>query len=127
MSGAAHNGEDDIAFFAADIGFTYVLPLTTTLSVMPSADGALVAGRYLVQVVGLTTGAIAWLHFDHYQKDVPPDPSPLTGQGPQRVPLSAAAIIAIETHVKKGYSDRLCGLVTSGTATLYATLVSRDA
>lgn len=126
MSGSAHNGEDDIAFFAADIGHTYVLPLTTGLTTLPAALGALVPGRYLIQVGGLSAGAVAWLHFDKYQDDPPNIPTPI-GAGPQRIPILLSAVIAIETHAVKGYSDRLSGILTTGTATLYATRVSRDA
>ena len=126
MSGAAHNGDDDIAFYAADVGYTYVLPLTTGLSTLPAVDGALVPGRYLVQVGGLTTGAIAWVHFDAYQDDPPAISNP-TGAGRQRVPLMATGLIAIETHAVAKYSNRISGIVTSGTATLYVTRVSRDA
>ena len=126
MSGAAHNGDDDIAFFAADVGYTYVLPLTTDLTTLPAALGALVPGRYLVQVGGLNTGAIAWIHFDAYQDDPPAINTP-TGAGKQRVPLMPTGLIAIETHAVKKYSDRISGIVTTGTATFYVTRVSRDA
>jgi len=126
VSGSAHNGEDDIAFFAADIGHTYVLSLSTGLTTLPAALGALVPGRYLIQVGGLSAGAIAWVHFDKFQDTPPNIPSPI-GEGPQRIPLLQTAVIAIETHALKGYSDRLSAIVTSGAATLYATRISRDA
>lgn len=126
MSGSAHNGEDDIAFFAADVGYTYVMALSTALTTLPAALGALVPGRYLIQIGGLSAGAVAWVHFDKFQDDPPNIVTP-TGAGPQRVPIMSSSVVAIETHAVKGYSDRLSAILTSGSAVLYATRVSRDA
>jgi len=120
MSASAHNGADDIAFYEADIGYTYELSVTDAGAQLDEALGALPSGRYLIQAQGLEEGDVCWVHFGPYRKPIPLS----VGSGPKRIPLTSA-IFAFETHIRKGNSDTLGAITTSGaSAILWITLVS---
>lgn len=122
--GAAHNGEDDIAFFAADIGYTRLLDLTTTIAFPPDAEGPLPPFRYLVQVLDMSAGATCWVHFTKFEKTDQPVVATPGAAGDQRIPLKALA--AFEVNVRKGYNDRIGALVSTGTGKIAITAVSRS-
>jgi hypothetical protein len=123
--GVAHNGDDDIAFFAADLGETRELSATTTGAQTTDTDGALEPGRYLIQIVDATAGAIVWIIRGRFERGAPLSLS--AGPGPARIPLSTQALVAIETHVREGDSDRIGAITNTGVATVYLTRVSTGA
>ena len=126
MSGAAHRGDDDLAFYAADIGETRLVSADALSNQQTTdADGALVPGRWLVQVFPTDSAAKVWVGFGKFVAAVVLS-SPV-GPGKQRIPCSGKTIIAFETNVLKGYSDRAVARTTVGTAEVYLTLISRRA
>lgn len=126
MSTAAARGDDAIAFYAADLGETRALAATTSGDQTTDVDGALVPGRYLIQIVNVSdSAAIVWIHAGAFEKG-----KPITlaaGPGRRRAPLSTQSVVAIETNVLKGDSDRIGAITTVGTATVYVTRISRGA
>jgi hypothetical protein len=126
VSTAAARGDDAIAFYAADIGETRELAVTAAGIQSPDAEGALTKGRWLIQAYDFSTpNVVVWISSGPFVKG-----SPLTlttGPGARRVPLSPRTLVAIETNVVKGASDRIGAITTAGTVTLWLTRISRGA
>jgi hypothetical protein len=129
MSAGAHRGDHDIAFYEAAIEDTFTLTATTSgLTEAPSdADGPLPPGRYLIQVRGISSTQVVWIHVGKFVKGAPLAPSNPIGPGTRRFPLTSA-IVAIETHCLKGYSDRISAQVSTGASVpVYISRVSTTA
>lgn len=125
MSSAAHRGDHDIAFYEAAIEETHRLDVTATYSQLPDVDGPLRPGRYLIQLFNPSNDtAVCWVHVGKFEKAV--SLAGTAGPGVRRVPLSKQAIIAIETHVLVGHSDRIGAIMSAGTGTLFVTRVSSE-
>lgn len=126
MSGSAHRGDDDIAFFAAAIEETRLIAASPASASFPDADGALVPGRYLIQILGASASSVVvWIQMGKFEKGVPLTAS--VGPGLKRVPLSPSGIIAIEVNVVKEDNDRIAVVTAGGTASVYITRISRGA
>ncbi len=127
MSGAAHRGDDDIAFYAADIGITFHLSATSGSPVQTTdAEGPLPEGRYIIQALNISTdSALVWIGFGAFEQST--TLALTAGVGTRRIPLSAGGLIAVETNILKGYSDRVAAITSAGAADVYLTLVSRTA
>lgn len=123
MSGAAHRGDDDIAFYAADIGETRALSAAAgSPTQFSGSSGPLAPGRYLIQAVNLSVpSAEVWIGFGKFGEAV--DLAAVPGR--RRIPLvPGGGLLAVETHVRKGDSDQIAAITSAGTATVYVTLVS---
>lgn len=117
----AHSAEDDIAAFAAVVGFTRKIQATTAGVQDSDANGPLSPGRYLIQAI-FNGNAIIWISFGKFEKGVTID---MPNDVPA-FPLSNSVLIAIEFHVRKGVDDRIGARTSTGTADVYITKVSRD-
>lgn len=115
----AGRADDELDFFNADMGPTTLVNLSTTAAQTTDADGALPPGRYLLQVIGLATNAVAFV------KQVPFKKTETVAliAAPPAFPF--AATTAIEVNVRKDFSDRIVGRCDTGTAKLYITQLSR--
>ena len=126
MSTAAARGDDAIAFYAADIGDTLELAASTVLAQTSDLQGPLKPGRYLIQAINWSdTTVVVWVTVGAWEKG-----SSLTltaTAGRRRVPLSSGGVVAFETNILKGDSDRLAVITNTGSATVYVTRVSRGA
>lgn len=117
-----HRGDDDIAFFAANLGHTYELSFDANGANLSDAQGALVPGRYLIQL-RMNGNGYAWVSVGKWVAAAPiPTPA-----APPAFPMSNAGIVAVEFHVRQGVNDRLAARTESGSAKLYATRVSYGA
>lgn len=119
-----HRSDDDIAFFAADLGPTRKLACSVASASPPASEGPMTPGRYLIQIHNLSGNMrqIVWLTMGKFDKA-----APLVALAvPPAFPLNLAAIAAIEVHVRKDVNDQLAAIAGAGTADLYFTLVSRD-
>ncbi len=126
MSGSAHRGDHDIAFYEAAIENTFSLSVTTgALAESPTdAEGPLPPGRYLIQAVGLNSNQVCWIHVGKFVKGTPLAPDAPTGPGTKRFPLTTT-IVAIETHCIQGHSDRIAAQLNAGLGvTVYISRVS---
>lgn len=123
MSAGAHNGADDIAFYEADLGLTVELPVNASGAQTSDEGGPLPAGRYLIQAFNLTDGGVCWVHTGKYKRG---SGLPLVAAaGRNRIPLTGKTLIAVETHVREGSSDRVGAITSAGaTCTLWITQVS---
>jgi len=122
MSDGAHNGHDDIGFYEADIGYTWELSVTDGGVSLDDDQGPLPPGRYLIHAFNLSpdTG-VCWVHAGAAKTVL----SLAASAGRKRFPLNTKAIIALETHVRAGDSDKIGAITTSGaTCTLFISLVS---
>lgn len=118
---------DYIAYFSADIGFTYVMAIAAAPALVQNTDaeGPLAPGRYLAAIRDVSdAGALVWLHVGPFVKSAILAPAAATGQGPARMPLNDNGFV--EFTVVKGHNDRVAATVATGTATLHLTRVSRD-
>jgi len=121
----SHEGKDDIAFFHAAIERTYELSATVGGAQLSDAEGALPEGRYLIQVVNQTPpAALCWIHVGAFEVGV--SLSLVAGAGGDRIPLGSS-VVAIETNVVRGDSDRIGAIMSAGTATVFITRISRTA
>jgi hypothetical protein len=126
MGAGAHRGDYDIAFYEARIGET--LEASTVAAATPvflnsDADGPLQPARWLIQVTAVSGAGVAvWVGLSAFDKG--DSPSSVAGAGPQRIPLSRAALVFIETHVLAGVDDRVTLETIGGSATITATRVS---
>ena len=126
MSGAAHRGDHDIAYYEARIGHTFALTTAgaaTPAFVNEDADGPIPAARYLIQLASVSVPAVvAWIGFSAFEAG--DTAGSVAGAGPARIPLSQSTIIAIETHVLEAADDRITVETIGGTGTVYVTRVS---
>ena len=122
MSSSQHRGDDDIAFFQADIGETRLLAaISGSATQLPTAGGALPPGRYLIQATDISdAGALVWVGVGAFGTTI----SLTAAAGHRRIPLSSGAILAIETNVRKGDSDQIAVRTSAGTANVFISLVS---
>jgi hypothetical protein len=131
MSGSAHGGNHDVAFYEAAIEETYVATATVGSLVEFNSDaaGALLPGRYLVQVVGLAAGLpaqVAWVHVGKFVSGTALSPLNPVAAGTKRFPLTAT-IPAVEFHVLGGYSDRAAVQIGTGSdVTCFLSRVSTE-
>ena len=128
MSAAAHRGDHDIAFYEAAIENTAALTATSAgLTETADSLGALPPGRYLIQAVGLAQNQVCWVHVGKFVKGEPLAPASPTAPGEKRFPLTSA-IVAVESHVLRGYSDRIAVQLSIGASlTVYLSRVSTEA
>ncbi len=124
MSGSAHRGDHDVAFYEAAVEETIELSLSTAFTQTPDSNGPMTAGRWLIQLYNPGQNAICWVHEGIFVEGVPLAPSSPTSAGLRRIPLSIRSVIAFETHVLPNYSDRIGAILTQGTALLWLTRVS---
>jgi len=123
MSAGAHRGDHDIAFYEAAIEETRSLAVTTTFAQLPDEDLGLEPGRYLIQLATASSDtSFCWVHLGAFEKGVTLGGTAAPGR--RRFPLSRSTIVAIESHVLEGYSDRLGAIMSAGTGTLYISRVS---
>lgn len=122
---SGRRSDDDHDYYAEDIGTTYKLDLSTSSAQTSDAHGALPEGRYRLQLLDGAAGARAWIGFVKFEKDASvPTVDTDTPWFPMDVdnpPKPDPTLM-----VRKGYNDRPVGLVSSGTATLFLTLIARD-
>lgn len=111
---------DDLEdFYDADIGRTVEVALTVAAAQTSDAFGALPPGRYLIQVATSSSADIAWMKRSKWVKTAAAD---ITAAAPA---FPFRAVTAIELNVRKGVSDRVQGIMGSGTGTLTITRISR--
>lgn len=123
MSAAAHRGDHDIAFYEADIGETRVLNVSTAFTETADEDGPLIPGRYLVQLMdSAPTNLKCWVHVGPFEAGE--TLGGVAAPGRRRIPLSRQAAVAVELNVQTGHNDRIGGITSAGSATLYVTRVS---
>jgi hypothetical protein len=126
VSTAAARGDDATAFYAADLGETRALAASTIINQNTDVQGAFTPGRYLIQALGMNNpNTLVWIIVGAFVAG-----SPLTGSavpGLRRFPLSARGMVAIETNILKGDSDRIAVITSVGTATVYVSRISRGA
>jgi hypothetical protein len=120
----SHTAEDDNAFFAASLGATRKLSVSTTPSQLPDADGPLPPGRYLVHVVDYQPPGKTrvWWRVGKFEKG---DTLPIAAGVPY-FPFRVDGIGAMEINVREGFDDRIAAVTDTGTATLFITRISRD-
>jgi len=125
VSGDAHRGDHDVAYYEAAIENTVALVATVgSLTETPDDGGALPPGRYLIQALALADDQVVWVHVGKFVKGTALAPGAPTAAGEKRFPLTAT-IVAIETHCLAGYSDRIAAQVSTGAnVTLYISRVS---
>jgi len=122
----AHHGDDDLAFYHADIGETRGPLQANAVAPVQFADvlGPLSPGRYLIQVTDLGGSGrqFVWVGMGAYGSTIP-----LTASaGLQRFPFSSGGLIALEVNVRRGYNDQVAAITTSSTADVYVSKVSRE-
>lgn len=124
MAGA-HEGDDDRAFYHASIGITFALLAVGVAGAQTSDDdGALLPGRYLIQVGNFSDpAALCWIHVGAWEESSPLALGAVAGR--KRVPFVQGGLIAIETNVLTGDSDRIGAQSSIGTCDVYITKVSR--
>lgn len=116
-----HHPEDDIAYFARDLGRTIALDLTTVAAQVPSAEGALKPGRYLFQIGKRSASTVvAWIVQGKFGTTLAP------AAAAPAFPMSADGVRGFELNVIAGYNDAIAAIMDTGSATLFITLVSRD-
>ncbi len=136
MSGGAHAGDDDIAYYAASLGCTRKLDVTSAPTQLTDADGPLEPGRYLLQArFGSGSNSDIWVAMGPFEKgetlvvaaDVP------------HFPFLENGVIAIEVNVRPvpkqqkatraqdRPNNQVAAVTSSGSATLYITAISRGA
>lgn len=113
---------DQIAYYAADLGETRVLAVTTASSALTEQ---LAPGRYLLQLIPSDDTAVTWVCAGAWDPTTPKTATAAAGK--QRVPLSGKTIVTFEYNVRRGYNDALAAIASAGTANLYVTRISRDA
>ena len=122
MSGNAHRGDHDVAFYEATIGETRELAVSDAYAQLPDDDGPLAPARYVIQLVALSDdNAVVWVHVGPFGEG---DLGGAAGPGNSRFPLSSGVVA--ETHVLEGESDRIGAIAdTPGvTARLFISRVS---
>lgn len=123
MSANAHRGDHDIAFYEAALEETRELGVTTAFAQFSDAAGPLTPGRYLIQLaVASSDTAFCWVHLGKFEKGE--NLGGTAAAGRRRFPLSRSTVVAIESHVLGGYSDRLGAIMSAGSGTLYVSRVS---
>ena len=124
MSGSAHRGDHDIAFYEATLGHTYAGSGGVAPSFVNSDDdGALPPARYLIQLVSSSSPtATCWVSQEPFEKGVAP--SSIAGAGPRRFPLRRDTLLAIETHVVGNDDDRITLQTDAGTCVVWVSRVS---
>jgi len=128
VSASAHRGDHDVAFYEAAIENTVGLTASAgVLTQTVDTDGPLPPGRYLVQAVGLGATQVCWVHVGPYVNGTLLTPLGPTGPGARRFPLTST-IVAIETHILRGYSDRVGVILNAGAAvSVFLSRVSTEA
>jgi len=116
--GGDHDPKDDVGFFAADLGRTIKLDLTTA-GAQNSDDECLPVGRYLLHA-DLPANRIAWVTVGAFVKGTPIG---LLDDVPS-MPMQNKTFVLFEFHVRKGVNDRIGGKMSGGTGTLYITKIS---
>ena len=117
--GADHDPKDDVAFYAATLGRTRKIELSTTGAQLSDDEGPLPVGRHLVHV-DISGNAIAWVSVGKYKKGVVislPDDVPA-------LPMQHKTFVLFEYNVRNGVNDRIGGVMSNGEATLYITEIS---
>lgn len=118
-----HRADDDIAFYAADLGPTRRLSVSTTPAQLPDEDGPLLPGRYVLFVDDMDASFTkAWVRLGAFIKGAV---LPVQADVPW-FPLSATGLVFIEFHVREKVNDRVAAVTGAGTANLYISLISRD-
>lgn len=112
--------DDELDFYDADIGRTIEVGLTTVAAQTTDAEGALSPGRYLIQVTTSSDTDIAWMKVAPFVKGGTADVAAAVPNMPFRI------VKAIEYNVRKGASDRIEGIMGTGTGTLTITKISRQ-
>ena len=127
MSVNAPQDGDYIAYYSADIGFTWEKAVAAAPALVQNTDaeGALPPGRYLAAVRDASdVGALVWLHVGPWERGAVLAPAAATGSGPARIPLNDNGFV--EWTVVAGHNDRFAATVSTGTAVLHITRVSRS-
>lgn len=125
MSGSAHRGDHDVAFYEATIGYTFGGGTGTTAPSYLNSDddGPLPPARYLIQVIEVgNSDTVCWIGTEPFEKGS--TPSAIDGPGPDRIPLKRTTLLAIEMHVLAGENDRIVIQTSVSTAIVYVTQVS---
>ncbi len=114
-----HDPKDDVAYFAADLGRTIQLSLTIAGAQTSDDEGALPAGRYLLQA-DVTAARIAWVTVGKFVKGTP---IALLNAVPS-FPMQNKLVVLQELHVRRGVNDRIGARMSQGEGILYITRVS---
>jgi len=123
MSGSAHRGDDDIAYFEAAIEETVALAATVAGAQTTDNYGALTPGRWLIQAQAFSVAtALCWVQVGAFVKGSPI--SLASGAGLKKYPLSDK-LPAIEFNIRKGVDDRVGVIMSAGTADVLLSRVSR--
>lgn len=120
--GDAQRGDEAHAYFAAELGPTRKIDVTDVAAQLPSVEGALPEGRYLIFVDELSAPGkhTVWVRVGKFGDTIP------VTVGVPNFPLSRSGMMGIEFNARKNHSDQIAAITESGkTATLYITKVSR--
>lgn len=136
--GDAHAGDDDIAFYAAALGRTRKIAVSTTAAQLPDTEAPLEPGRYLLHVRFDSGCDQIWVAMGEHKKGVP---LPVAADVPY-FPFLVGTVVALEVNVRpKPQSPKvapsaksvdkpntqIAAITNAGTGTLYITQISRGA
>lgn len=117
-------GQDAIAFFAADVEETRALSLSTSSAQIPDVDGPLPPGRYMLLLRDTDVSDWTWIKFGKFVTGG--TITATVGPGADKLPLSRQAIIGFEINITPGRNDRIAAINESGGGTLYMIRISRS-
>lgn len=120
----AEQGQDAIAFFAADVEETRALTLSTSSNQVSDVDGALPPGRYLLLLRDVGVSDWTWIQFGRFVKGG--TVTATVGPGVNKLPLSRQSMIGFEINIVSGENDRIAAINESGGGTLYMIRISRS-
>lgn len=118
-----HRSDDDVYFYAANLGRTERLACSAVSATRAAGDGALPPGRYLLHLGEQSAQTVrVWVKTGKASDgvlvataDVPCFPMVLSG------------VAAIEINVRKDDNDQVAAITDGGTASLFITQISRQA
>jgi hypothetical protein len=123
MSTGAVRGDDAVAFYAAKLGPTTLLASGVAAAQTPDADGALVPGRYLVQIANIVGAGVTWIKMVPFVKGQ----TETLAVGVPAFPMQAGGVTSFTVNVLLNVNDRVVSVTSAGTSNVYLTRISRDA
>lgn len=117
-----HSAADDVAYFAADLGLTRLIAVSTVPAQLATADGPLAPGRYAVFIDDCVGLGKAWVRTGPWNGGAV---LPVTAGIPW-FPMCQGGLVFVEFHVRQGVNDQIAVVSSVGTANLYITGISRD-
>ena len=125
--GAAQQGTDAQDYFAAVLGKTRYLAVTSAPVQFSDADGPLVPGRYLLHIADtlpLNAPPMVWVNMGPFVKG---ETLAVAAETPYGPPFQDGRVLALEVNVRPGLNDQVSAITASGSAILYLTRISRGA